>query len=188
MAPGWLKPEYLYRPRQGLRRLLRVFDRVSSGEFVVADLPWGMPLRVRPGEVHGAALLDLGVIDLAVTEVLWRLTDPGETAADVGANIGAMSAVLAARVGKGGCVFAFEAHPAIFEELAWNVALWKDVTVRPENVALSRESGSVSLSVPADFQRNRGLAKVGAAGEPGSVQVPAKRFDDCFAEKPPSVM
>jgi FkbM family methyltransferase len=195
MTPGWLKPEYLLRPRQALRRVARALGARPTGEFAEARLPWGLPIRVRPGEVHGKAMLDLGIVDLAVTEVLWRLADPGETVADVGANIGCMSAVLAARVGSSGRVHAFEAHPAIFEELAFNVSLWEglwnDSRVRAENVAISRESGSVSLSMPRGFETNRGLSRVPAPGEPadpGSLTVPAKRLDEVLGVEPVSVV
>ena len=182
MAFGWLKPEYVYRPRQALRRVVRVFSQAPSSEFVEVRLPWGMPLRVRPNEVRGRGMLDLGVVDLPVIEVLWRLVDEGDVVADVGANIGAMSAVLAKRAGRNGRVFAFEAHPEVFKELEWNVALWKDVRVEAVNVALSRERGVVSLEVPGDFKANRGLSRVlDGVGVEGALTVAAKPLDDFFA-------
>ncbi|MEH1843481.1 MAG: hypothetical protein V7L25_00300 [Nostoc sp.] len=119
---GILKPEYFYQPKVACQRLLP-FRRVSTADFVEHKLPWGMNIRVRPLEEHGRILATLGVIDLAVTEALWRLTEPGELVVDVGANIGYMTAVLAARVCSqtGGCIWAFEAHPEIFTELKYNV-------------------------------------------------------------------
>jgi protein-L-isoaspartate O-methyltransferase len=90
-------------------------------------LPWGLHIRIHPLEEHGQILLTLGVIDLAVTETLFRLANPGEIAVDVGANIGYMTSVLAARINSssGGSIWAFEAHPEIFEELKYNVEKWK---------------------------------------------------------------
>jgi FkbM family methyltransferase len=188
MTPAWLKPEYIYRPRQALRRLARVFAAAPTSEFVDARFPWGMPIRVRPDEVQGKGMLDLGLTDLPVVEVLWRLTDEGETVADVGANIGAMSAVLAKRVGKNGRVFAFEAHPVIFQELEWNIALWKEARIHAVNVALSRERGVVFLDVPRDFTTNRGLCSVSDEGGEGVLRVPAQPLDDFFASEAPALM
>lgn len=162
---GILKPEYFYQPKVAWRRLLP-FGRVSTAEFVEHKLPWGMNIRVRPLEEHGRILATLGVIDLAVTEALWRLTEPGELVVDVGANIGYMTAVLAARVGSdaGGCIWAFEAHPEIFAELEYNVNQWqeqlKNIQFFIKNIAVSEENGIVKLSTPKSFSSNRGLAAV----------------------------
>ena len=159
------KPEYFYQPRLILRRLLP-FRPPSTTGFVDEKLPWGMHIRVHPFEEHGKILFRLGVIDLAVTETLWRLADPGELAVDVGANIGYMTAVLAARVGSipSGCVWAFEAHPEIFEELKYNVEQWekqlKNTQFIVHNIAVSEQRGTVKLSIPESFSTNRGLAAV----------------------------
>ncbi|MEH1928088.1 MAG: FkbM family methyltransferase [Nostoc sp.] len=162
---GILKPEYFYQPKVAWKRLLP-FRRVSTAEFVEHKLPWGMNIRVRPLEEHGRILTTLGVIDLAVTEALWRLTEPGELVVDVGANIGYMTAVLAARVGlePGGCIWAFEAHPEIFTELKYNVNQWeeqlKNIEFFINKIAVSDKNGIVKLSTPISFNSNRGLAAV----------------------------
>src|SRR5205823_1974821 len=93
---GVLKPEYVYRPRQLVRRLLD--GRRVPGSFIDAPLPWGASIRVRTGDAIGDAVLQLGVLDLAVTEVFLRLAEAGETAIDAGANVGYMTALLAHRV------------------------------------------------------------------------------------------
>ena len=59
-------------------------------------------MRVRPRETVGHIMWHLGVLDLAASEVCWRLLDPGETAVDVGANIGVMTGLLARRAGPTG--------------------------------------------------------------------------------------
>ncbi len=162
---GILKPEYFYQPKVALQRLVP-FRPLSTTEFVEQRLPWGMDIRVRPLEEHGRILSTLGVIDLAVTETLWRLTEPGELVVDIGANIGYMTAVLAARVASihGGCVWAFEAHPEIFAELKYNVEQWKKKLTNTQfitqNIAVSEQRGTVKLSIPESFSTNRGLATV----------------------------
>jgi FkbM family methyltransferase len=162
---GILKPEYFYQPKLALQRLLS-FPQVSRSEFIEKSLPWGMDIRVRPLEEHGRILSTLGVVDLAVTETLWRLTEPGELVVDVGANIGYMTAVLAARVNSksGGCVWSFEAHPEIFQELKDNVNNWqnqlKDTVFISQNIAISEIADSIKLRIDESFSSNRGLAFV----------------------------
>ncbi|MEH2160636.1 MAG: FkbM family methyltransferase [Nostoc sp.] len=162
---GILKPEYFYQPKVAWQRLLP-FRAVSTAEFVDQKLSWGMHIRVRPQEEHGRILSTLGVIDLAVTETLWRLSEPGELVVDVGANIGYMTAVLAVRVGSisGGSVWAFEAHPEIFTELEYNVEQWQDQLINTQfiiqNIAISDQSGTVKLLIPKSFSSNRGLASI----------------------------
>jgi FkbM family methyltransferase len=157
------KPEYFYQPKIALQRLLP-FKSASTAEFVDRKLPWGMDIRVRSLEEHGRILTTLGVIDLAVTEALWRLANPGELAVDVGANIGYMTAVLAERVGSGGHVYSFEAHPEIFAELKYNTELWQKQLINTkfdiQNIAISDAQGSVLLKIPDAFIDNRGLATV----------------------------
>ena len=162
---GLLKPEYFYQPRLALRRLLP-FRHSSTAEFVDKKLPWGLHIRIHPLEEHGQILLTLGVIDLAVTETLFRLANPGEIAVDVGANIGYMTSVLAARINSssGGSIWAFEAHPEIFEELKYNVEKWKlqlkNTKFKIKSIAVSEQRGILTLGIPDNFENNRGMASI----------------------------
>lgn len=162
---GLLKPEYCYQPHKLFQRL-QPRRSSSSAEFVELELPWKMPIRVRTQEEHGRILITLGVVDLPVTETLWRLTDSGECAVDVGANIGCMTAVLAAKVAgrTRGKVICFEAHPEIFSELQYNIQLWQHqglhAEIEPHAIAVSNQSGSVTLATNDAFATNRGLAAV----------------------------
>ena len=61
-------------------------------------------MRIRPADDVGRAIWRLGVYDLPVTELIWRLLDPGDSAFDVGANLVYMTGVMAARVGAQGQV------------------------------------------------------------------------------------
>jgi FkbM family methyltransferase len=168
---GLFKPEYLYRPRQLLRRLASggVPRHAEVDGLVTAPLPWGGELRVSPADDVGRQLLTLGVFDLVLTETLWRLTDPGELALDVGANVGYATAVQAQRVGRGGRVWSFEPHPVLFRELVANCGLIKPrlphVTLRPIAAAVSSEPGELRLEIPPEFATNRGVARIGTATE-----------------------
>jgi FkbM family methyltransferase len=149
------------------------------------SLPWRAPIRFDPSDAIGEALLRTGVYELCVCEALYRLTDPGERAADAGANIGVMTSVLAARLGLGGAVFAFEPHPDVFEQLQENVDHWRAdrslATVLPRQLALSNRAGLAQLSAPPDFRRNRGTASLGGSAPGGeNYEVECETLDSIF--------
>lgn len=155
------KPEYVFRPGQIWVRLTREFNQhVNTYEDVV--LPWGLVIRVRPAEAIGSCIWRLGLYDLCVSETLWRLIDPGDTAVDVGANIGQMTSIMAVRVGPLGHVLAFEPHPDVFAELQANANRWAGMpgtgSIVTRCMALSDRAGQGRLSIPNNFDSNRGLA------------------------------
>jgi FkbM family methyltransferase len=158
---GWAKPEYLFQPRRLLRRLAaRGLDTQSAD----VCLPWGLPIRVPSRNALGRALRRFGVYDLAVSETLWRLTDPGETVADVGANVGYTAAVAAGRLGGTGTVLCFEAHPKVFEELRDNLTRWRrllpGLCLECSHVALSEMTGTLTLAEPPGFEGDWSSARV----------------------------
>src|ERR1019366_7810584 len=178
------KPEYLFQPSRLLRRIARrTTPRGADGSYVLR-LPWGVCLRVQRMDDIGRAVDTFGVFDLVVTEAVWRLLQPGDTALDVGANVGYMSLVMMARLKTRGRVFAFEPHPGLFDDLKRNVAdaLLRlgpvDVQVRPEG--LSDVSGTAALFVPNGFENNRGLARIYAAGR--GIPISVCRLDDMATE------
>jgi FkbM family methyltransferase len=165
IPPFFVRPEYLYRPSQLGRRVWRQLNKSTSTRLVT--LPWGVPLLVEPEEFIGGNIWRTGVYDLIVLEALIRLADPGELALDVGANIGLMTSALAYAVGPTGHVISFEPHPDLVRRLQRNAELWRSrldwahVVVDP--VALSDSEAKASLTMPADFAKNRGRATL----EPG---------------------
>jgi FkbM family methyltransferase len=168
---GLFKPEYLYRPTQLFRRIHHGLSGAGSGQVTV-PLPWGWPVTVWQNETIGKSLVYLGIYDLAVSEVLWRLSDPGETALDLGANVGILTATLSRRVGPSGRVLSFEAHPRIAEELRANVAGWRDLPnaapIEVNEVALSYREGEITFEIPYYFGGNHGVGYVneGPSREP----------------------
>jgi FkbM family methyltransferase len=158
-----LKPHYFLRPRQAVRRLLQTV-RQPRPQVVEIRLPWGLPLRVDTREDIGQAVWRLGVYDLAVSEALWRLIDPGELVLDVGAHVGYMTGIMALRSGASGKVLAFEPHPDLYKDLLYNLALcsWdrRLAPIEACRLALSDEIGQAYLQTGDDFARNRGVARV----------------------------
>jgi FkbM family methyltransferase len=149
-----LSPAYVYRPSQVARRL-----RSSSQGRALVALPWGDQIRVSRSEQIGAGLARAGVHELAITETLWRLAEPGDAALDIGANIGYFTALLGHRCAR---VRAFEPHPVLRDALEVNVDSWPhEVTVDPR--AVSDHPGAANLSIPPAFGFTEGVATLEAS-------------------------
>jgi len=182
------KPEYLFRPGQILHKITFATRLTQDGDLVRVRLPWGDTILVRPREAIGRALLTLGVHELAVSEVLWRLVDSGETCLDIGANLGYMTSLLGAKVGLSGRIHAFEPHPDVFNRLKDNMA--KSVSAPVVSVhdnAVGVDDGTADLFEPADFEANQGTSSLVAAGDPGGSchvehSVTVRRLDSLFGE------
>lgn len=164
------KPEYLYSPGRLVHGLCRRLLPNPKGSRIVS-LPWGARLGIDPSEEIGATIWLHGLYDLAVTEAIWRLLSPGDTAVDGGANIGYMAVLMAGLVAPHGRVVAFEPHREIFEELSSNLALFEndaqgsvpELDARRE--AISDISGAAHLVEPSDFATNRGRAYLSESTE-----------------------
>jgi len=177
--PGFLsKPQFLFNPGAVARRL----GRTTPGH---AELRWGLSLSYSPGGFMGESLDRMGTYDLVVTETLFRLLGPGDTAVDVGANVGYMTSIMARRVGSAGRVVVFEPQPDVFSQLQRNVDGWLRAgpaigQVELHQVALSSASAELSLSVPEDDDENHIRATLGALGaeQARSIPVQARRLDD----------
>jgi FkbM family methyltransferase len=158
-------------------------------------LIWGLDLRVRLDDVIGLSILRHGVYDLAVSEVLWRLIDPGDHVADVGAHCGYMTSLMAVRAGQSGRVTSFEPHPDLFEQLRQNVALWRGrglAEVTAVRAAVSHRNGDGVLCIPSEFDQNSGLSFLSEAEDPSTthagVAVPVVALDAFFRDAAPSLI
>lgn len=80
---------------------------------------------------------------------------PGQTAIDVGANIGYFTAVLAQCVGPGGHVWSFEPVPETYELLTLCKSLNSFAQVTPMKVALGAADGSTAITYD---RRHSGIA------------------------------
>jgi len=138
-----------------------VRHRGPTNRRVEVTLPWGLTLVIDSQDTIGIALWQLGIYDLALSECAWRLLEPGETALDVGGNIGYMSCLLAARSGPSGCVHTFEPHPLLKKRLEAQIARWPTsiaASVVTHGLALSDRIGTAFLAEPSEFSSNCGTA------------------------------
>ncbi|TLD68420.1 FkbM family methyltransferase [Phragmitibacter flavus] len=181
---GLAKPQYLFQPHRVVSRLCQHFFGNKAGDTEVIKLPWGLPLCVDPREVIGRAIAKTGVHETVVTEVLWRLVEPGDVVADIGANIGYTSSILSKKAGSSGQVFSFEPHPEVFKVLQANVDRWKGVPgtapVTAMPLALSSSAGVAALAMEEDFAVNNGTSKLkeaDVANAARQISVKMERFD-----------
>lgn len=189
---GLIKPCYVFAPRTLARRVhMRLFRPAAEEEVPLVRLPWGALLEVNPREVIGQELIRQNIFDIAVSETVWRLLRPGDCAVDVGANIGYLTGLCAARVGAAGAVDAFEPHPGVLARLRRNVGRlsrppWG--SVRLHDCALGRHEGHARLFEPEGFGANEGtstlVARQGAAatGEGAGLEVRVARLDGILAD------
>lgn len=180
------RSEYIWQPGQLFRRAWRQLTMGPDPSRTVVRLPWGFPLKVDPRESIGRAIVALDVYDLPVTETIWRLVDAGETCADIGANIGHMTSVMAARLKNGGTIYCFEPLPQLAAVLRENVAGWKGLTkatIHLRQEALADEEPSAVLHLPVGFPANQGTASLdpscpGFATSEKQLTVVCRRLDD----------
>ncbi|MCC5637246.1 FkbM family methyltransferase [Nostoc sp. CHAB 5844] len=154
------RPEYFFRPLQLFSRLIHV-NQVKQKKYNLVQLPWGININIFT-EIYdpvNLAVSRTGVYDLIVTEILWRLLDSAETAVDVGANIGYMTGLMAARIGKSGKVYSFEPNPEVYNELINNINRWNlDLGwnhIKTEQLALSDHAGNGFLYVSENREAGR---------------------------------
>jgi FkbM family methyltransferase len=167
------KPQYLYRPTQLIRRL------TNRGSEPVVQTPWGCSMRVLRSEILGAGIARMGVHELAVSETMWRLSEPEDLAIDVGANIGYFTGLLAARAQQ---VIALEPSPQVHGLLAENIARWGSASrVHLDRRAASRADGAARLHLPADHRENHGLATLEQTTASVTYEVETVRLDALIA-------
>ncbi len=177
-------PYYLHRPSQIVRRLL--------GASPPVRLPWGQLIDCDASEAIGCAIVRNGIYDLAVTEFLWRLTDPGDVCIDVGGHIGHMTSVLAHRAGSGGLVLSFEPNPTTRERLSRNVRGWTEgAVIEVRSTALSSRVGVDTLAVdPNDLNDASAHLGAGITGIPSvaGFEIHLDTLDNATEGRPIGVM
>ena len=185
---GLLKPCYLFAPTTLVRRIYLHFKWPASGRAEV-DLPWGMRIEVNLHDAIGNEIFKQRIFDLSLSECAWRLLAPGDHVLDAGANIGYMTMLFAAKVGKTGVVHSFEPHPQVCAALRRNVdRIDKTGNARRvvvHDCALGDARGKAQLIETDYFAINEGTARLVSASEADtgstkSHQVPVETLDDLF--------
>lgn len=164
--------------RAALRGLGRLYPLYSGCGSIANSRPWralmaGAPeeavagirgsrarLIIPTDDFIGAAVYGLGDLDPKVTWVAQRILRPGDTALDIGANLGLVAMAMADAVGPTGRIEAFEPQPRFAALTRRSAALNGYAHLTLHEVALGRADATVQLHIPAE---NKGRASIGRA-------------------------
>src|ERR1700736_1568487 len=102
------RPEYYFQPNSIIKRIFR-----SENGIINQKTPWGNKLEIDVTETIGNSIYSTRIYDLALSETLWRLIEPGNFVLDIGANIGFTTSLCSYKAGVTGKVWAFEPNPLI---------------------------------------------------------------------------
>ena len=119
-----------------------------------------------------------GYWEMWVTEALVSLVRKDMVVADIGANLGYFSLVLADLVGPGGRVHAFEPNPHMTDLLHRSLSVnGYAQRVEVHQVALGDREGEVALVVPPGDPKNAHVVPMSEPLPDHAVPVPAARLD-----------
>jgi FkbM family methyltransferase len=113
-----------------------------------------------------------------------KLLAAGDTAVDVGANVGTHSIMMSRAVGPGGRVIAFEPVPSTAWLMRENLALNRIENVALHEAAVSEEPATVEMNVfdqRYSAWNSRGAASNDGISPVAVVEVPAVTLDDALA-------
>jgi len=130
--------------------LFRIFKKI---------LKWVYPIKKQKSPLQTIIAYDQGLINIdtgilgeykllfsgqcepAITQLIKRTVSPGDVCLDIGANIGALTLVMAFAAGKDGRIIAFEPHPRIRKRLHANIDLNRLENIQVVPAALTENMG-----------------------------------------------
>ena len=119
-------------------------------------------------------------------EAIARLLGPGQTAVDVGANVGTHSIMMSRRVGPAGRVVAFEPVPATAWLMRENLVLNRVENVELACAAVSDAAGTIEMNLfdqRYSAWNSRGRPSFDGIVPVQTVQVPAVNLDAAMRER-----
>jgi len=146
-------------PGRGILLNIALLSRRLGARMPTVSGPNGMQLELG-GDYLTRSVLANGIFEPRLMNWLRRVTRPGDTFIDVGANVGYVSIFASSWVGPNGRVIAFEPSRKAHERLQHNLEMNGCSNVLPVNVGCSSVTGEVTLRTPG---RDLGRAHVGPA-------------------------
>lgn len=165
-----------------LMRTLIVPLLPDSGGFTVA-VPGGGQVKLLYRETLGLSTLVYGPFEQEELRYLCARLEEGDTAVDVGANVGLYSVAFAKAVQPSGRVLAVEPLPANVERLSENLGMNRLANVTVHACAVSDRGGTVPLLL-ADDPAYASTDEVSEARGTGSaIAVPAMTLDQIWEQE-----
>lgn len=152
----------------------------SAGERFMEVAP-GVRIRIDLANGH-QRMMYVGCFERNVRTWLRGLLRPGDTFVDAGANVGFFTLYGAHLVGPSGRVVAIEPFPSNFRTLSDNISRNNLGYVKPQQVALGKEKGVLTLyAPPAEENRDFNVSVVRFDGY-RQIDVPVETIDDKLGE------
>lgn len=158
----------------------RILEGLASRKQSVRAQVWGVPMELDLGDVIQRQLF-FGYYEPRETALVRRHLGPGEIFVDVGANVGAFTALASALVGPSGRVLAFEPTPILSAKLQHSFAARANATVFPH--ALGAGEGELRLFLPPPEMGNFDPSAVEYCAGMESISVPVRALDDVLSEQ-----
>ena len=104
-------------------------------------------IKLDPSFVLDRHIIEKGVCELPIVQLINKFVRPGAVCVDVGANAGYHTLAMAGAVGASGHVYAFEPNEITFSKLKENLELNSSLRARVtcEKLGLSSESGELKV-------------------------------------------
>ena len=157
-TPLWAKVYFKYNFRfpyhRGKNRILHLLHSIGmrTGKPFAWTLRNGNVVAISPQEFLefgsvGYTCFSTGHWEPHIDVIIQKLLKAGDTAIDIGANLGYFSAAMSKYVGEEGQVIAFEPMPPTFERLVFCTEVNGFTNVRPHCIALgAKEGGHLTMT------------------------------------------
>ena len=146
--PKLIKLAKLFNIHKYIKRMYCLFALRINKKIKVVLLGYPAEFYVNSLEellfIEGT-LIDIRQREIDVLKKIFEVLGRGDVAYDIGASMGSHTVFMAQRVGKEGCVIAFEPRTNNYKELMANINLNSLKNVTPINVAVGRHSGKESI-------------------------------------------
>lgn len=157
----------------------------SNDVFDIITMDDGIRLELNVREYNQGYFYLFNNYEPETVAFLQQQTKKGDYAFDIGANMGYMSQILSRAVGPNGKVFSFEPDPLNFVKLKKHNAMNNSNNVYPFQIALSKETGSLTLyhCIVDNSSSHSTIFYDARVSDTDTITVPAQTFDSFVQEQ-----
>jgi FkbM family methyltransferase len=131
----------------------------------IVSLRSGEQIEIPLNDFIGRTVYYFRDFDPKISWICRRILRPGDTAMDIGANIGVISIAMAGAVGPSGIVHAFEPQPNLATRLIRSAALNNFDHLHIHQIALGAEDSALELFIPGANSGSASLIRRNGDGE-----------------------